>query len=92
MRLLLRVVARTLARPLKRCTSRSRAWSASHLIDRAASPREGGAAMEARTLTCDGRLIANVDLADTYCYDRDWYDHVLLFKNETIESPGGLDR
>ena len=39
--------------------------------------------MEARTLTCDGRLIANVDLADTYGYDRDWYDHVFLFKNET---------
>lgn len=38
--------------------------------------------MESRTLTCDGRMIANVELADTFGYDRDWYDHVFLFKND----------
>lgn len=39
--------------------------------------------MEPRTLTCAGRLIASAELADTYGYDRDWYDHVFLFKNDT---------
>jgi hypothetical protein len=38
--------------------------------------------MEPRTLTCDGRMIATVELADTFGYDRDWYDHVFLFKND----------
>jgi hypothetical protein len=40
--------------------------------------------MEPRILTtCASRLIATADLADTYGYDREWYDHVFLFKNDT---------
>jgi len=31
--------------------------------------------------TCGGRLIASAELADAYGYDREWYDHVFLFKN-----------
>ena len=38
--------------------------------------------MESRSLTCEGRLLATVDLADSVGYDRDEYDHVFLFKND----------
>jgi len=55
---------------------------ASRPIERAARPHEE-AIVEARTLTCDGQLIATAELADAYGYNRDWYDHVFLFKNDT---------
>lgn len=38
--------------------------------------------MEPRTLTCDGQLVATAEVADTYGYDRDQYDHIFLFKHE----------
>jgi hypothetical protein len=36
--------------------------------------------VEARTLICEGRLVATAELADTYGYDTDAYDHVFLFR------------
>lgn len=36
--------------------------------------------MEARTLTCEGRLVATAELADTYRYDTDTYNHLFLFQ------------
>ena len=36
--------------------------------------------MEARTLICEGRLVATAELADTYGYDTDAYDHLFLFR------------
>ena len=38
--------------------------------------------MEARTMNCEGRLVATAELADTYGYDCDGYDHLFLFQRD----------
>ena len=42
--------------------------------------------MEARTLICEGRLVATAELADTYGYDTDAYDHLFLFRRAAATS------
>jgi hypothetical protein len=69
-----------------------------------APPAEEVRIVEPRTLACEGRMVAAVELADTYGYDTDGYDHVFLFRraagyellvvarSERYREDGGLDR